>query len=272
MKKLVGRTQGIAQIQTCLELNRNLLIEGPVGVGKTFLVLHVLNQLGKTAFRVDGDARFTEQKLTGWFDPPMVLKSGYGKESFVPGPLYQAMEAGIPLFINELNRLPEGVQNVLLPVLDEGILEIPNLGRIEAKPGFCVIATQNPKEFVATSHLSEALMDRFEWLFLDYQTAAEEKEIVLAAGLKDSSLLDWAVQLVRLSREEASVKRGASVRAAIALVEIGEQLGRASEKNLEECFLEAALMTLSNRIEIENDHDRGEVIRQLVDEVLKKNS
>ena len=127
---------------------KNVLLEGPVGVGKTHLALAAVAQLKRSIFRVDGDSRYTEQKLSGWFDPPAALKHGYGKKSFVVGPLVEAMQAGGVLFINELNRLPEGVQNVLLPAIDERMLVVPRLGVIDAKQGFLVIATQNPKDLL----------------------------------------------------------------------------------------------------------------------------
>ena len=41
---------------------------------------------------------------------------------------------------------------------------VPHLGEVVAQPGFQVVATQNPVEYVATGHLSEALRDRFEHL------------------------------------------------------------------------------------------------------------
>jgi RND family efflux transporter MFP subunit len=77
-----------------------------------------------------------------------------------PVPLVRAMESGGVLFVNELNRMPEGVQNVMLPAMDEGRIEVPMLGTVQARDGFVVVATQNPAEFVATSHLAEALLAR----------------------------------------------------------------------------------------------------------------
>ena len=176
--QLVGREKETQQIQACLEAERNVLLEGPVGVGKTHLALSITQKLGRKTFRVDGDNRYSEQRLSGWFDPPTVIKKGFIAEAFVAGPLVDAMKSGGVLFINELNRLPEGVQNVLLPAIDERVIIVPRLGEIKAKPGFLVIATQNPKEFVATSHLSEAILDRFELVVLDYQTEEEEIQIV----------------------------------------------------------------------------------------------
>src|SRR5258708_7541181 len=157
---LVGRQTELGQLEACLRAQRNVLLEGPVGVGKTHLALAVTARLGRPVFRIDGDGRYSEQKLSGWFDPPTVIKKGFSEDAFVPGPLVEAMRSGGILFINELNRLPEGVQNVLLPAIDERVIVVPRLGQIPAKNGFLVVATQNPKEFVATSHLSEAILDR----------------------------------------------------------------------------------------------------------------
>src|SRR5512137_1216118 len=175
---IVGREKELEKALAALSSGKNLMIEGPVGVGKTVLAVAVAKHLGRPVMRVDGDERYTEQKLSGWFDPPIVLEKGYVPEAFIPGPLTSAMREGGVLFMNEMNRMPEGVQNILLPAMDEGIIEIPKIGTVRAAPGFVVIGTQNPREFVATTALSEALSDRFELLLLDYQSETEEIEIV----------------------------------------------------------------------------------------------
>src|SRR5690349_22801569 len=102
---MIGRQMERAQIRACLQAKRNVLLEGPVGVGKTYLALAVTRELGFPVYRVDGDSRYSEQKLSGWFDPPSVIKKGFQAESFLPGPLVEAMQKGGVLFINELNRL-----------------------------------------------------------------------------------------------------------------------------------------------------------------------
>jgi MoxR-like ATPase len=189
------------------------------------------------------------------------------------------MKAGGILFINELNRLPEGVQNVLLPAIDEGVIHIPRLGTITAKPGFAVIATQNPKEFVATSHLSEAILDRFELVTIAYQPESEECEIV-AARLKPATrkrlpvLAAFAVKLARLTRDHARIRRGASIRAAIAVALLTEAFLEQG-KELHAAFSTAALLALPTRLEVEPHVEDGEeatdlqsLIAQWVNEVL----
>lgn len=284
---LVGRTRELAGIHACLEAKRNVLLEGPVGVGKTHLALAVTEKLGRPVYRVDGDSRYSEQKLAGWFDPPTVMKKGFSPEAFVPGPLTEAMRAGGILFINEMNRLPEGVQNILLPAIDERLILVPRLGEVRAAEGFLVIATQNPKEFVATSHLSEAILDRFELVIVDYQTEDEERDIVrdrlrvTGAMSTDLSLLvEASVRLVRKTRNHPRIRRGASIRAALSLAEIGRTLMNGG-KSLQAAFSAAALMALPTRIEVEREMETGqnihaetetllhELLRESLDEVSR---
>jgi len=251
---VVGREQESLTLLHCLLAGKNVLLEGPVGVGKTFLVHAVASCLDRGVVRVDGDSRYTEQKLTGWFDPPSVLKKGYGKNSYFDGPLAQAMRNGSILFINELNRMPEGVQNILLPALDERKIEIPRVATLEAKAGFCVIATQNPREFVATSHLSEALLDRFELITLSYQKEEEEREILKQntsykeKGKNNEALIEWCLSTIRETRESPLIKRGASIRAGISLYDITQSMGGDAE-----AFSRAIEISLPTRIELSEE-------------------
>jgi MoxR-like ATPase len=247
---IVGRERELGLALAVLGAGRHLLLEGPVGVGKTSLALAVCAHLAKATVRVDGDDRYSESKLTGWFDPPLVLASGFSEASFFAGPLVSAMRAGAVLFVNELNRMPESVQNVLLPALDEGLVSIPHIGTVTAAAGFQVVATQNPVEYVATGHLSEALRDRFEHLVLDYQSAPEEEQIVAReSGSRDAALIRRAVRLTRATRTHPAFRKGASVRAAVACVLLAERLEGA------EAFARAARAALATRVDLRDDID-----------------
>jgi MoxR-like ATPase len=248
---IVGRERELAMALAVLQAGRHVLLEGPVGVGKTTVALAVCAHLGRETVRVDGDDRYSEAKLTGWFDPPLVLKQGYGEASFFPGPLVQAMTGGGVLFINELNRMPESVQNVLLPALDERLVIVPHIGTVRAAAGFQVVATQNPVEYVATGHLSEALRDRFEHVMLEYQSAAEERTIVAReTGCDDAELIGYAVGLARATRRHVRFKKGASVRAAIAIVTIAAALGDGGDT-----LRQAAAAALATRVDLRDDID-----------------
>jgi len=262
---IIGRTRELENALAAIGSGRHLMIEGPVGVGKTILAVAVARHLGRPVFRVDGDERYTEQKLSGWFDPPVVMERGYVPEAFVPGPLMGAMREGGVLFINEMNRMPEGVQNILLPAMDEGLIEVPKIGTVRASKGFVVIGTQNPREFVATTAISEALSDRFELLRLDYQPEDEELAIV-SSNFPDASpeAVSRAVWITRKTRDHPNIRRGASVRAAMSIV----QLSRSFSEDLYEGMRKAAHMALPTRIEMREESKKtaDQVVEEIVDE------
>jgi len=259
---VIGRRREADALLACLWARRHVLIEGPVGVGKTVLAKAVAAVLDRGIVRLDGDGRYTEARLVGQFDPPVVLARGYQPDAFLAGPLVQAMQQGAILFLNELNRMPEGVQNVLLPALDERQVIVPRFGLVEAAPGFAVIATQNPAEFVATGTLSEALRDRFELVRLDYQSANDEQAIVAQATVcaPAPALIARAVALTRATRNDPRIRRGASVRAAIAMADIATELGGDLDR--------AAELTLPTRIELLDQ--RGTDLGSLLDDLKKK--
>lgn len=264
---IIGRETELRKALAAVKAGKHVLIEGPVGVGKTVIAEAVARYLGKSIHRVDGDERYTEQKLTGWFDPPLVIRNGYSKDAFIGGPLALAMDAGGVLFINELNRMPEGVQNVLLPAMDEGKIDVPKIGTITASNGFLVISTQNPREFIATSLLSEALRDRFELLTLDYQSENDEIAIVQTrTGISDLQLIGSVVRLVRATRDNPDIRRGASARAAMSICVLALQMGPDGGTFIRE----AAHMALPTRIELKDDATRP--IHEIIDELVNKNS
>ena len=260
---IIGRGRELEKSLAAIGSGKHLMIEGPVGVGKTVLAIAVAKHLGRAIFRVDGDERYTEQKLSGWFDPPIVLEKGYIKEAFSAGPLTSAMQEGGVLFINEMNRMPEGVQNILLPAMDEGVIEIPKVGTVRAKPGFVLIATQNPREFVATTALSEALSDRFELLRLDYQSEEEEMEIV-SKNLPEvlPEVISRSTWIARRTRDHPNIRRGASIRAAMSIAQLAGTLS----SDMIEGIRKAAHMALPTRIEVREESKK--TADELVDEIV----
>ncbi len=261
---IVGREKELRLALLCSMAGRHTLIEGPVGVGKTVLATAIADHLNRPIFRVDGDERYTEQKLTGWFDPPIVMKKGYTMDAFISGPLTSAMDTGGILFINELNRLNEGVQNVLLPAMDEGKIEVPRIGTMLAKEGFLIIATQNPREFVATSSLSEALSDRFELLPLTYQSEEEERLIVeTRTGIREQRVIRAVTSIVRETRVHPSIRRGASIRAATGMALLLSRMGTSFA-----AFREAAYMSIPTRVELREDAKK--TVYEVIDEILEK--
>ena len=266
---VVGRESSLRMLILGKTAEKHIIIEGPVGVGKTTLAHAVAAYFDQGFIRIDGDERYTESKLVGYFEPPLVVEKGWIWDAFVPGPLTLAMKNGSILFINEANRLIEGTQNVLLPSMDEGLLILPKLGIIRAADGFLVVATQNPESYIGTTVLSEALKDRFVWIKLEYQGFKEEVDIVeqkADIGVEDRLISETATKIMRATRNHPDIRRGSSIRGAIDLAKI---LDLVKSVNLE-TVSEMSIMTLATKIELEDGVERPieDVIHEIVEAIL----
>ena len=270
--KIIGRTEELKKIILAHSVGKNILIEGEVGVGKTTLAQAVSLDHGSQFFRIDCSEETLTHNLIGYFDPPLVISLGYCEDSYVYGPLATAMMNGGCLFINEINRMPESTQNILLTALDEKLLEIPKLKTIHAKETFFVIATLNPSAHVGVTVLGEALKDRFIWIKLNYQKPEEEIEIIKKEVNFNGEIQELATisqEIIQITRGITSIQRGSSVRGAIDLTALISQY---EDKNDPRNWIEAAIMALYNKIETEDGSGKSkeEVITDIVLAVLNK--
>jgi magnesium chelatase subunit I len=210
----LGPAETKLEILAVLAAGRNLLLEGPVGSGKTLLGESIAAALppirlagchfnclpGESAcpqcraglvtadplelsgperfVRVQGSPDLFPEDLVGDVDPAAALAHGaLDPRAFRPGRLVRAHRK--VCFVDEINRLSERLQNLFLELLAERALTI---GGYEARfpVDTVVVATMNPDEYVGVGRLSEALRDRFERVRLDYPTPADEVTILLA--------------------------------------------------------------------------------------------
>lgn len=247
-RHIVGREKEIKAILAALEARKHILLEGPPGTSKTTMLRHIAKATGRSLYIIEGNIDLTPAKLIGHFNPSLVMKDDYRPEYFVKGPLVRAMEEGGILYLEEFNRMPADVCNVLISPMEERELNIPRYNTVKALQTFTVIAAQNPYDDVGTVRVSRAFMDRVCRIRVDYQSEDEEREIVsLRTGSTDDKLIEFAVKIVRATRSHPDLKLGASVRAAIDIVDIAANLlnlgfGR------DEALTQAAVMAAVGRV------------------------
>lgn len=274
---VVGRRPETEVLLAALAAGRHIVLEGPPGTGKSTLLRTLADAAGIGLVFVEGSAELTPGRLVGSHDPSRLLAEGYRDESFLDGPLVQAMRAGALLYLEELNRVPEETINVLITVMSEGELHVPRLGLVRAAPGFALVAAMNPFDAVGTARISAAVYDRTCRIRMDYQSAADEERVVeraIRGGAAESpdpsrEPLDVGrvVELVRATRSHPDVRIGASVRGAIDMMLVADRLAvlRGAAATDSGVSLDAALAALTGRIRVQEGSERSaeEIVTEL---------
>ena len=261
---IVGRETEIKSILVALERGKHILLEGAPGTSKSTLLRKIARESNILLYIVEGNIDLTPAKLVGHFNPAKVMADSYQPEYFEKGPLTRTMEGGGILYIEEFNRMPADVSNVFISPMEEGEMYIPRYGTVKAARPFTVIAAQNPYDDVGTIRISRAFMDRICLIKMDYQSEEEEQEIVrIRTGLDDSETIALAVRMVRETRDHPDIKLGASIRAAIDMVDLFAGMQKLADKP-DQNFLIAARMALSNKIWL------NEMSRKTADEIIEE--
>ncbi len=275
-KQLVGRERELKLILTCLEVNKHILLEGAPGTSKSTILRLIAENSGLPMYVVEGNADLTPSKLVGSFDPALVLEHGIKQEYFVKGPLFQAMEEGGILYIDEFNRMASDASNTLIRAIEEHELVIPRFGIIQASQNFRVVLAQNPFDDVGVGKISRALLDRVIRIRLDYQDTMEEQLIVEKEldGKIESDLVKVAVELCRTTRIHPEIKQGASIRGAIDFSLIAPQLAEISSGRYSyDVLYDAACAALSGKIWLDPSTEKiaEELIDDLLSQILSRN-
>jgi MoxR-like ATPase len=204
-------------------LGKPLLIEGPAGVGKTELAKSVASALGIPLVRLQCYEGVDEAKvLYEWNYKKQLLRIQadqgsawdelsddiFSEPFLLERPVLRAIRAREPvvLLIDEVDKLDFEAEALLLEVLSDWQVTIPEMGTIAAgTQPFVVLTSNNERE------LSEALKRRCLYLYLDYPTTEREKAIVLARVPDIEATL--AEQLVRVvaSIRELELKKAPSI-------------------------------------------------------------
>ena len=274
---VVGRTRELELVVAALAANRHVLLEGPPGTGKSTLLRAVSTGLGIGFEFVEGNAELTPARLVGHFDPARVLNEGYGADVFVDGPLVTALREGSLLYVEEINRIPEETLNVLITVMSEGEITVPRLGRVQASPGFRLVAAMNPFDAVGTARISGAVYDRVCRVAMSYQSAADELAIVeraLGENPLTGAFKDMVVEVTRATRTHPDLRVGSSVRGSVDFAMVAQSLAslRGSSVSDRGVSLDAALVALSGRVRVREGGSRTaeEIITEIWESVFAR--
>jgi len=236
-KAVVGQDDVIDLMLTSLLVNGHILLEGVPGTAKTLLAQSFAASLSIKFGRI----QFTPDLMPGDVLGTNLFNFQTNAFTLTKGPIFTELLLG-----DEINRAPPKTQAALLQAMNERIVTIDghdySLG-----DDFMVIATQNPIEQQGTYPLPEAQLDRFLFkIVIPHPSRDEERMIVrrhghrsamprleefglqavadsrLLAEVRDlvmrlhlsEELLDYIVDVVRGTREHASLDVGASTRAA----------------------------------------------------------
>jgi MoxR-like ATPase len=197
------------------KLGKPVLVEGPAGVGKTELAKALASYLGRELVRLQCYEGLDEAKAlyewnyrkqllriqaeatgTGW---EAVQDDIFGEEFLLARPLMTAISSEQPvvLLIDEIDKTDQEFEAMLLEVLSDFQISIPELGRVESRTHPVVLLTSNNSR-----ELTEALKRRCLYLWLDYPELEHELEIVrLHAPELDETVARRLVEVIGMVRD-----------------------------------------------------------------------
>lgn len=241
---VIGQSQVISNILVCLLAGGHVLLEGVPGLGKTLLVKAIATAMTGQYSRIQFTPDLMPSDITGH----TLYDMQTGQWKVRKGAIFCNL-----LLADEINRAPAKTQSALLEVMQEQQVTIEGQSYPMPQPFSC-IATQNPIEQEGTYPLPEAQLDRFLMnILMDYPTADEEKTMLtemvtgqigdklnlskvqavmnpqrlaqlqlLTANVHlDERIVQYALDIVRLSRDFAGIEIGAGSRAGMALLRCG---------------------------------------------------
>ncbi|MBE9609165.1 AAA family ATPase [Chitinilyticum piscinae] len=253
-RAVIGQDNAIQSVLACFLAGGHVLLEGMPGLGKTLLV----KALAKT---------FSGQFARIQFTPDLMPADLIGHAMFDIKSQNFTVRRG-PIFTNllladEINRAPAKTQAALLEVMQERQATIEGESHQLEAP-YMVLATQNPLEQEGTYPLPEAQLDRFlVKVLMDYPSAEEELALtrqvtnnrlgdgldvssvntiikpdtvitlqqIVAAVRVDEQVVDYAVRIVRATRDWPGIGIGAGPRGAIALIRLARAWALLDERD-----------------------------------------
>ena len=291
-RAVVGADAPLRLLTVALFADGHALVEDVPGVGKTLLARAFARALSLEFARVQGTPDLLPTDVTG----SSVLAEG--RFTFIPGPIFTNV-----LLVDEINRATPRTQSALLEAMQEGQVSVDGETRPVPQP-FLVLATQNPIELEGTFALPEAQLDRFiVRIAMGYPDHAAERAIARrhrgtreplddvspvldAAGIGaarasvrgvavSDEVEDYAVRIVRGTREHPDLRLGASPRATVALYRAAQAAAYLAGRDfvLPDDVVAVAAAVLGHRLLVDIDRElRGASAAGALGEVLGSTS
>jgi MoxR-like ATPase len=240
-KAVIGQAEVVEQILVALIASGHVLIEGVPGLGKTLMVQALAKTFSGNFSRIQFTPDLMPSDVTGHVLYDMKSESFKIRK----GPVFTNL-----LLADEINRAPAKTQAALLEVMQEQQVTLEGRAMKVAKP-YMVLATQNPIEQEGTYPLPEAQLDRFLFkILINYPNDKEELQLVQhitdhklgdkldvssvasciepktvmmlqqqAAALQmDEKVVQYAIDIVRATRQWPGISLGSGPRGGIALI------------------------------------------------------
>jgi MoxR-like ATPase len=207
------------------KLQKPLLLEGPAGSGKTQLAVSVAQAANTHIERLQCYRGVTEDKAIGHFDESLqrlfmefskgqheswqtVQANLKGRDFFRPGPLMRALECEQPcvLLIDELDKVDDGFEALLLEILSAWQLSIPEFGTVQARTVPFVVLTSNEER-----RLGDPIRRRSLYVRVEHPTPEREAEIIASRTPKANAAFHREMAGLALSFRNYSLEKPPSV-------------------------------------------------------------